>query len=105
MVLTALYGWLCPATDSTERPALRWSHAALGAAAALVVAIVLYTSFFTNLRGPLDAVLTYLPWLNRAGGASPNICRSAIMTVNAPFTPAIPSLASDSLNNSGLSPG
>ncbi|HZV35250.1 MAG TPA: flippase activity-associated protein Agl23, partial [Verrucomicrobiae bacterium] len=39
----------------------------------LVVAIVLFSSFFTNASGPLDAVRTYLPWLHRAEGASPHI--------------------------------
>jgi uncharacterized protein (TIGR03663 family) len=39
----------------------------------LVVALVLFTSFFTNASGPVDAVRTYLPWLHRAGGASPHI--------------------------------
>jgi uncharacterized protein (TIGR03663 family) len=49
------------------------AHLIAGAVAALVVALVLFTSFFTNLDGPLDSVRTYLPWLKRAGGASPHI--------------------------------
>ena len=40
---------------------------------AALVAVVFFTSFFTNPSGPLDAVRTYLPWLHRAGGASPHI--------------------------------
>lgn len=48
-------------------------HLALGSAVAVLVAVILLSSFFTNLRGPLDGVLTYLPWLGRAGGASPHI--------------------------------
>lgn len=48
-------------------------HMALGFAAAVLVAVTLLSSFFTNLRGPIDGVLTYLPWLGRAGGASPHI--------------------------------
>jgi len=42
----------------------------LALAAAVVVAVVLYTSFFTHARGPLDSVLTY--WYNvvRVGGES-----------------------------------
>ncbi|MDB6020754.1 MAG: hypothetical protein JWQ04_611 [Pedosphaera sp.] len=39
----------------------------------LVVALLLFSSFFTNASGPLDAVRTYLPWLHRAGGASPHM--------------------------------
>jgi predicted membrane-bound mannosyltransferase len=38
-----------------------------------VVALVLFSSFFTNAAGPLDSVRTYLPWLHRAGGDSPHI--------------------------------
>lgn len=49
------------------------SHLIVGAVAAVVVALVLFTSLFTNLEGPLDSVRTYLPWLRRAGGASPHI--------------------------------
>jgi len=35
---------------------------------AVLVAVVLYTSFFTNWRGPLDSVLTYGYNLSKAGG-------------------------------------
>ena len=45
----------------------------VGGLAAIIVAVVLLSSFLTNLRGPLDGVLTYLPWLSRAGGDSPHI--------------------------------
>jgi uncharacterized protein (TIGR03663 family) len=46
----------------------------LGALAvwALIV-VALFSSFFMNMQGPLDAVRTYLPWLARATGASPHI--------------------------------
>jgi predicted membrane-bound mannosyltransferase len=53
--------------DRPPRP--RW-HLALGLAAAVVVAVVLLSSWFTNLRGPIDGVLAYLPWLWRAGVGS-----------------------------------
>lgn len=56
-----------------ERPLrFAWWHFVLGAGAALLVAVVLYSSFFTNPRGLIDAVLTYEPWLKRAGGDSPH---------------------------------
>jgi len=46
----------------------------LGAvAAALGVWLILFSSFFTNLAGMGDSIRTYLPWLERAGGASPHI--------------------------------
>jgi uncharacterized protein (TIGR03663 family) len=48
-------------------------HVMFGLAAALVVWLVLFTSFFQNWRGLTDSVLTYLPWIERAGGSSPHI--------------------------------
>jgi len=45
-------------------------HWILGALAAAMVSVTLFSSFFTNASGPLDSVRTYLPWLNRAGGQS-----------------------------------
>ncbi len=55
---------------SESRLHLPWWHFALGAIAPLFVAAVLYSSFFTHPRGLVDAVLTYEPWLRRAGGHS-----------------------------------
>ena len=47
----------------------------LGAAVGVwvVVALILFSSFFTNPNGPLDSLRTYLPWLHRVGGDSPHI--------------------------------
>lgn len=45
-----------------------WSHAFLALATALAVAVLFFSSFFTNAAGITDAVRTYLPWLRRAGG-------------------------------------
>ena len=53
--------------------AWNWKRIALVLAVAGVVSQVLFSSFFTNARGPLDSVLTYLPWIKRAGGDSPHI--------------------------------
>ncbi|MCL4204531.1 MAG: TIGR03663 family protein [Pirellulaceae bacterium] len=50
-----------------------WWHPVCGLVVALLVAAVLFTSFGANPRGLADAVLTYLPWLSRAGGASPHV--------------------------------
>jgi len=55
------------------RTAIPIWHLALAGATALSVAVVFYSSFFTNAAGPLDAVRTYLPWLQRAGGESPHV--------------------------------
>ncbi len=50
-----------------------WSrlHLTAGVLVALFVTVTLLSSFFTNLRGPIDGVLTYAAWLSRAGGAFP----------------------------------
>jgi uncharacterized protein (TIGR03663 family) len=63
--------------DATAPPAhparLNLRHLAAAFAVWLCVALLLFSSFFTNAAGPLDSVRTYLPWLNRAAGASPHI--------------------------------
>ncbi len=48
------------------RARVRVGHLLAAAAVALMVWAVLMSSFFTNPRGPLDGVLTYLPWTTRA---------------------------------------
>ncbi len=40
---------------------------------AALVAAGLYSSLLANPRGPMDAVLTYLPWIGRAQGHSPHV--------------------------------
>jgi uncharacterized protein (TIGR03663 family) len=59
-------------SDAGNRRIPRW-HLALGLMAAVLVAAVLLSSFFRNPRGPLDGILTYLPWLGRAAGRSPHV--------------------------------
>lgn len=63
--------------DASGRPdrAARttWWHFGVGLAAWVAVAIVLFSSFFTNPAGPLDSIKSYEPWLNRAAGDSPHI--------------------------------
>jgi uncharacterized protein (TIGR03663 family) len=49
-----------------------WHLGVVGAAAALV-SVVLFSSFFTNPDGPLDSLRTYGPWLKRAEGHSPHV--------------------------------
>jgi uncharacterized protein (TIGR03663 family) len=48
-------------------------HVLLAVVVAGAVWLVLFSSFFTNASGLVDSVKTYLPWLHRAGGASPHI--------------------------------
>ncbi len=62
------------APQSTKaKPAIRPLHVASALTAGGVVWILFFTSFFSNSQGPSDSIATYLPWLNRAGGASPHI--------------------------------
>lgn len=64
--------WREPAGSSalrTPHSALPLRHVAAAIAAGLAVCVLLFTSFFTNWRGPLDSVLTYVSYLARSGGA------------------------------------
>lgn len=65
--------WLEASAAPPKPCGLKFSHVAAAVGVWLVVALLLFSSFFTNAAGPLDSVRTYLPWLNRAGGASPHI--------------------------------
>ena len=62
---------------AASAPRSGWMPAPRHALLALVVMggvwLVLFSSFFTNANGLVDSVKTYLPWLQRAGGASPHI--------------------------------
>jgi uncharacterized protein (TIGR03663 family) len=49
------------------------AHLAAAGLVWLAVAVLLFSSFFTNPGGPLDAARTYLIWFQRAKGASPHI--------------------------------
>ena len=54
-----------------EHRLLRYWPVTLSVAAG--VSLLLFTSLLTHPRGPVDSILTYLPWLHRAGGHSPHI--------------------------------
>jgi uncharacterized protein (TIGR03663 family) len=58
-------------------PYTKWSptlpHLAVTFGTAALIWLLLFTSFFTNAAGLADSFKTYLPWLHRAGGASPHI--------------------------------
>lgn len=64
---------LKPASARDLRALLPARHIALFLGATLLVWLLFFSSFFTNFRGLLDSILTYLPWLKRAGGESPHI--------------------------------
>ncbi len=53
-------------------PLDRW-HIAAALGACLIIALVLFSSFFSNPNGPVDSIRTYLPWAHRAAGDSPHI--------------------------------
>jgi hypothetical protein len=52
---------------------IKTGHVVAGLGVFLVVALLLFSSFFTNPSGPLDSIRTYAPWLTRAAGASPHV--------------------------------
>lgn len=49
------------------------AHLTWALVAAVLVAEAFYTSFFTNARGPMDGLRTYLTWFGRAEGATPHV--------------------------------
>jgi uncharacterized protein (TIGR03663 family) len=62
--------WLDAAVPPSRSPRLKLTHLTAAFVVWIIVALILFSSFFTNAAGPLDSVRTYLPWLNRAGGDS-----------------------------------
>jgi uncharacterized protein (TIGR03663 family) len=48
--------------------ALEWKHVAAALLVAIGVSVLLFSSFFSHWRGPLDSLLTYGTYLNRAEG-------------------------------------
>jgi uncharacterized protein (TIGR03663 family) len=58
-----------------QKHLLFWNlnHALIALGMAAAIALVFFTSFFTNASGPADSLRTYIPWLKRAGGESPHI--------------------------------
>jgi hypothetical protein len=52
---------------------LNRGHVVLAGAAAAVVWVVLFSSFFKNWIGLLDSIRTFLTYVHRAGGAGPHV--------------------------------
>ncbi|MDW8310161.1 MAG: TIGR03663 family protein [Verrucomicrobiales bacterium] len=48
-------------------------HVVLAGGVAGAIWLLFFSSFFTNWLGLLDSFRTYVPWVKRAGGASPHI--------------------------------
>lgn len=68
--LLAWYGWrrYYVGADARWPSRLRLWHVGAGIAAAAVVSVTLYSSFFTYARGPFDSIATYATYLQRAEG-------------------------------------
>jgi uncharacterized protein (TIGR03663 family) len=64
--------WLRDDEDSCGA-ARYWWHGVAGASVGVLIAAIWLTSFLQHPRGLLDGVLTYWPWLGRAGGQSPHV--------------------------------
>jgi uncharacterized protein (TIGR03663 family) len=74
IALNQLWNRLLDASDLPLRaPRLNPWHLAAAFGVWMLVALILFTSFFTNASGPLDSLRSYQPWLQRAGGDSPHI--------------------------------
>jgi uncharacterized protein (TIGR03663 family) len=65
--------WVDASSAPLKLPRLPLTHVGAGVAIWLIVTAALFSSFFTNAAGPLDSIRTYLPWTQRAEGASPHI--------------------------------
>lgn len=65
--------WLDASAAPPKPRRVPYLHLAAAVGVWLVVAVMLFSSFFTNAAGPLDSLRSYLPWTNRAGGESPHI--------------------------------
>jgi len=68
IVATYLLAWLEGGTRPCLRPYRNPTHIAGFALAGLLVSVVLFSSFFTHWRGPIDSILTYTGYLTRAEG-------------------------------------
>jgi uncharacterized protein (TIGR03663 family) len=72
LVLCLLWGRRDAATGKIGR-ALDVKHLVSAAVLAWAVSVVLFSSFFANLSGPLDSLRTYIGYLNRGAGASVHV--------------------------------
>jgi uncharacterized protein (TIGR03663 family) len=73
LLLNAVWNrWLDASSAPARKPRLRPGHVAAALGVWFGVAVLLFSSFFGNAGGPLDALRTYGPWLARAGGDSPH---------------------------------
>jgi len=64
--------WNYGKAPRTEKTGFRWGHVVIALIAWGAMVVLFFSSFFTNWPGVLDSVRTYIPWIHRAGGASPH---------------------------------
>ena len=67
MGLAAVSQIRTPARLKRIASGMRWRHALWFVVAAMAVSLVLFSSFLTHWRGPLDSVLAYATYLGRSG--------------------------------------
>jgi uncharacterized protein (TIGR03663 family) len=68
VALACVVAWEKFVARREVRLALNWKHLAAGLGLALAVSVLFFSSFFTHWRGPLDSLLTYMTYLDRAEG-------------------------------------
>jgi uncharacterized protein (TIGR03663 family) len=67
--LTLLWARWRDGAGTPIREVIRPLHAAAGALFGLAICLAVVSGFFTNLRGAIDVLLTFLNYMHRAGGA------------------------------------
>jgi uncharacterized protein (TIGR03663 family) len=73
VALLATRGWSHLRCEVPSRRKFAWRDSLWGIAAFLLVSVTLFTSFFQNWEGPVDAWRTYGIWITRAEGQSPHV--------------------------------
>ena len=68
VALACVVAWEKFVARREVRLGLNLKHLAAGLVLALAVSVLFFSSFFTHWRGPLDSLLTYTTYLNRAEG-------------------------------------
>jgi uncharacterized protein (TIGR03663 family) len=73
LALIVSHRWSSSHGVASSSAAWRWSHVALGLAAAMGVSALFYSSFLSHPRGILDSYLTYATYFGRAGQTSVHV--------------------------------
>lgn len=71
LVLNGIWIRKVEAGGTEAKLKLNLKHGALALLVWLFVAVLFFSSFFSNFQGLADSIKTYLPWLKRAAGESP----------------------------------